>query len=530
MRRPRDRFPPAGVSHGSASEARAGTDPLRRLTFLHGYGTVESMKAKDLTIWLCLILCAVGCALPATAFPNPLGFLGGGKGAPPPERLAGVAGPPSSFAGIVRAVKPAVVNISSTQTVRAQGVPGFGPGGQLDPQDPFYEFFRHFFPETPRSFTQRSLGSGVIIDADGYIVTNAHVVKDADKIVVKLNDKRDFEARRVGLDEKSDVALLKIASPHDLTVAPLGDSDTLQVGDWVLAIGNPFGLAETVTAGIVSALGRVIGQGPYDNFIQTDASINPGNSGGPLIDTQGQVVGINSAIFSKSGGSIGIGFAIPINMVKTVVEQLKTRGKVVRGWLGLTVQDITPELARSFDLKRAQGALVTEVAADSPADRAGLERGDIIVNFDGTDIDEAHQVPVLIAESKVGKTVSLTILRRGGRRTLRATVAEPPGRRAPGAGPEIARRWGLAVANISPEVARQLALTSTKGVVVTDVAADGPAGDAGLEAGDVITQANRQPVRDVRGFGKVVAGAQNQLLLLVQRQGQFFLVALRRSE
>ncbi|MBP1684966.1 MAG: protease Do [Deltaproteobacteria bacterium] len=501
------------------------------MTFGYGYGTVGSMKATQLVLWLCLLLCSIVDPPSASAFPNPLGFLGGDRGAAaPPARPASSVGPPFSFSGIVRAVKPAVVNISTTQTVRAPGAPGFGPGGPFDPQDPFFEFFRHFFPETPRSFTQRSLGSGVIIDADGYIVTNAHVVKDADKIVVKLNDKRGFEARRVGLDEKSDVALLKIAAPNDLAVAPLGDSDTLEVGDWVLAIGNPFGLAETVTAGIVSALGRVIGQGPYDNFIQTDASINPGNSGGPLIDTQGNVVGINAAIFSKSGGSIGIGFAIPIKMVKAVVEQLKTHGKVVRGWLGVAVQDITPELARSFGLKKVQGALVTDVTPESPADRGGLERGDIIVNFDGTDIDEAHQVPVLIAETKIGRTVALTILRRGEERTLRATVVEPPTRRAEAAGQEAARRWGLTVANISSEVARQLGLTSTNGVVVTDVDPEGPAGEAGLEAGDVITQVNRQPVRDVRDYRRAVGGAQNELLLLVQRQGQLFLIVLRRAE
>ena len=278
----------------------------------------------------------------------------------------------------------------------------------------------------PRSFTQRSLGSGVIIDQDGYIVTNAHVVKNADKIVIKLDDKREFDAHRVGIDEKMDVALLKIASPHDLTVAPLGDSDTLQVGDWVLAIGNPFGLSETVTAGIVSALGRVIGQGPYDNFIQTDASINPGNSGGPLIDMHGQVVGINAAIFSQSGGNIGIGFAIPIRSVKSVLEQLKTHGKVIRGWLGVAIQDVTPELAQSFGLKKAQGALVADVTSDSPAARAGLERGDIIINYDGTDIDEAHQLPVLVADTKIGKSVSITVLRNGEKKTLHATVAEMP--------------------------------------------------------------------------------------------------------
>jgi len=441
------------------------------------------------------------------------------------------APPPFSFAGIVRPVKPAVVNISTIQTVRPQGMPGFGPETPLNPNDPFYQFFRHFFPEMPRSFTQRSLGSGVIIDSEGYIVTNAHVVQNADKIVVKLDDKREFEANRIGADDKSDVALLKIASPGDIAVAVMGDSDSLQVGDWVLAIGNPFGLAETVTAGIVSAVGRVIGQGPYDNFIQTDASINPGNSGGPLVDTQGKVVGINAAIYSQSGGSIGIGFAIPINAVKGVVEQLKARGKVVRGWLGFSVQEITPELARSFGLSKAQGALVASVSPKSPAARAGLQRGDVILSYDGIEIADAHQVPALIAETKIGKTVMLTVLRQGETLTIPATVAEVPGSAVPAlTGAEAEQRWGLAVANLTPETARRLGLSSTRGVVVTDVDPNSPAGEADLQPGDVITQVNRQPVRNVKDYTKAAAARPNELLLLIKRLGQSFFIALRRSE
>jgi serine protease Do len=494
------------------------------------------MKPTRALSWLFLILSLVAGAAGAAGFPNPFGLFGHGRtessaATPTPERFLGSIAPPFSFAPIVRAVKPAVVNVSTTQTVRSQGQ-GFGPPG-MNPQDPFSEFFRHFLPEMPRRFTQRSLGSGVIIDQDGYIVTNAHVVKDADKIVIKLDDKREFDARRVGIDEKMDVALLKIASPHDLTVAPLGDSGTLQVGDWVLAIGNPFGLSETVTAGIVSALGRVIGQGPYDNFIQTDASINPGNSGGPLIDMQGQVVGINAAIFSQSGGNIGIGFAIPISSVKSVLEQLKTHGKVIRGWLGVAIQDVTPDLAQSFGLNKAQGALVADVTLDSPAAHAGLERGDIIVNYDGTDIDEAHQLPVLVADTKIGKTVSITVLRNGEKKTLHATVAEMPTTVA-GAGPggeeEAEQDWGLTVSNITPDVAQQLDLESTKGVVITDVDPDSPADDAGLQPGDVITQANRRSVHNLRDYRTAIAGKKKELLLLVNRQGQSFFVALHKPE
>ena len=247
-----------------------------------------------------------------------------------------------------------MVNVSTTQTVQAQGFQGFGSQGQPGEQDPFGEFFRHFFPQMPRSYKQRSLGSGVIIGKDGYIVTNAHVVKDADKVVIKLEDQREFDAKVIGIDEKTDVALLKIQAPDALPFATLGNSDAIQVGDWVVAIGNPFGLSETVTAGIVSAKGRVIGEGPYDDFIQTDASINPGNSGGPLLSLQGQVIGINSAIFSRGGGNIGIGFAIPINLVKNVVDQLKTHGKVIRGWLGVSIQNITPDLAQSLGLKNGK--------------------------------------------------------------------------------------------------------------------------------------------------------------------------------
>jgi serine protease Do len=492
------------------------------------------MKPKRTLPSLLLILFLVSSSACATSFRNPFGFLGLGKPQPPqtpvPERLSGALPPPSSFAPIVRAVKPAVVNVSTTQTVRSQGQ-GFGPPG-MNPQDPFSEFFRHFFPEMPRRFTQRSLGSGVIIDKDGYIVTNAHVVNNADKIVVKLDDKREFDAHRVGVDDKMDVALLKIASPPDLTVASLGDSDALQVGDWVLAIGNPFGLSETVTAGIVSALGRVIGQGPYDNFIQTDASINPGNSGGPLIDIQGKVVGINAAIFSQSGGNIGIGFAIPINAVKGVLEQLKAHGRVIRGWLGVAIQDVTPDLAQSFGLKKAQGALVADVTPDGPAARAGLERGDIIVNYDGTDIDEAHQLPVLVADTKVGKSVSITVLRNGEKKTLHATVAEMPTTTVaggPGGEEEEEQVWGLTVSNITPDVAQQLELENTRGVVVTEVDPDGPAGDAGIQPGDVITQANRQPVLNLRDYRKAIAAKKNELLLLVTRQDQSFFVALRKS-
>ncbi|MFN8624372.1 MAG: DegQ family serine endoprotease [Candidatus Binatia bacterium] len=480
----------------------------------------------------------------AVAFTNPLHWFSEAQAPPtvtphPPVASAGgtlsvAPGVPSSFAPIARAARPAVVNVSTTQTVRTQGGPQFGPGaGPFAEQDPFSEFFRHFFPQQPRSFTQRALGSGVLVDAAGHIVTNAHVVKGADKIVVKLEDKREFDAKVVGIDEKTDVAVLKIEPVKDLHFAALGDSDQLHVGDWVVAIGNPFGLSETVTAGIVSAKGRVIGEGPYDDFIQTDASINPGNSGGPLLNLQGQVVGINAAIFSQSGGNIGIGFAIPINLVKHVVEEIEAHGKVVRGWLGVSIQNVTPALAKSFGLTQAEGALVADVTPDSPAARAGVERGDIIVEYNGTHIGEAHQLPGLVAATTIGKTVPITVRRKDSTEHLSVTVAEMPANTQAATPRRTAERdWGLGVANITPDLAQQFNLAKKEGVVIVAVTPDSPADNAGLQPGDVIAQVDHRTVRSVAEYERALnnAGDSNQLLLLVTHQGQNLFVALSRSQ
>jgi serine protease Do len=486
------------------------------------------------------ILALTSAAAAGIDFPNPLNLFRSNKpeaaSPTPPPVPAPVAPPgvPVSFADIARSAKPAVVNVSTTQTVRAQGFPGVGPlPGPFGEPDPFSDFFRHFFGQMPRSFKQRSLGSGVIIDEEGYIVTNAHVVKNADKIVIKLEDKREFQAKVVGVDEKTDVALLKISPSGKLGVARLGDSDTLAVGDWVIAIGNPFGLSETVTAGIVSAKGRVIGEGPYDDFIQTDASINPGNSGGPLLNLRGEVVGINSAIFSQSGGNIGIGFAIPINLVKNVVAQLKEHGKVVRGWLGVSIQDVTPNLAQSFGLEQPEGALVAEVTAGSPAERAGIKRGDLIVDYDGTHIEEAHQLPALVAATPIGKTVRVTVLRNGERKALSLTVTEmPAGTEASSGSKAPSGNWGLSVAELTDDLAQQFNLRISRGVVVTDVAPDSPASEAGVRPGDVIVEVDRKRVSSVADYQRALASAgnPNRLLLLLDRQGQSFFVALSRSE
>jgi len=432
---------------------------------------------------------------------------------------------------------PAVVNISTTQKLKARGrrapfpSPRRGPFGE---EDPFEEFFRRFFGDQPPPGDQRSLGSGFIISQDGYILTNNHVISGADTVTVRLSDKEEYKAKVIGADDKTDLALIKINASHSLPTVPLGVSSDLRVGDWVLAIGNPFGLEETVTAGIVSAKGRIIGAGAYDDFIQTDASINPGNSGGPLLNLKGEVIGINSAIFSQSGGNIGIGFAVPIDLAKSILTQLKEKGKVTRAWLGVAIQDVTPELAKSFDLSDPHGALVADVTPDGPAAKAGIERGDIIVNFNGTAIPDSHALPALVAEQPVGEHVNVTVLRRGAEKTFTVTLGELTAQRAKAEGGEDSgEKWGFAVANLTAQTRRQFELErDQRGVVVTDVAPDSPAERAGLQPGDVIKEINRQTVDTVEDFSTAVAAARDQatLLLLVQRQNQQTFVVLRQEE
>ncbi|HVO23415.1 MAG TPA: DegQ family serine endoprotease [Candidatus Margulisiibacteriota bacterium] len=418
---------------------------------------------------------------------------------------------PESFSDVARTAKPTVVNIFSTRIVRPQGPLG-------DPNDPFNEFFRHFFGEMQPQ-RQQSLGSGFVVSKDGYIVTNAHVVQMADQIRVRLSNREEYDAKLVGVDEKTDVALVKISPRHELPVARLGDSDTLDVGDWVVAIGNPFGFAQTVTAGIVSAKGRVIGAGPYDDFIQTDASINPGNSGGPLLNTQGEVVGINSAIVSRSGGSVGIGFAIPVNTARRVIDELRQHGRVTRGWLGLSVQDVTPAIAQSFGLDHPQGALVVEVDPGGPADTAGLERGDIITDYNGTRIEESHQLPTLAANTPIGERAVMTILRNGHEKTVTAVVAEQPSRRPTRAQrPHATRGWGLTLTDLTPALMRQFSIPSgVRGAMIREIEDGSPADEAGLQAGDVIRQVDRQPVTSARTCDQALARVGDRVLLLIQR-------------
>ncbi len=447
---------------------------------------------------------------------------------PPTGRLGQVP----TLSEVAKNASSAVVNISTTQKVERRRrmpplgpMPGPGPGpSPFGGEDPFEEFFRRFFGDRPPPGQQRSLGSGFSVSEDGYIITNHHVVGDADRITVRLSDKEEYDAKVVGTDEKTDIAVVKIEPKHPLHPVPLGSSSDLQVGDWVMAIGNPFGLDQTVTAGIVSAKGRVIGAGPYDDFIQTDASINPGNSGGPLLNLKGEVVGINSAIFSQSGGNIGIGFAIPIDLAKAIVNQLKEKGKVTRGWLGVSIQSVTPELAKSFGLQEPTGALVAEVTKDSPAEKAGFERGDIITAFNDTSIKDSHELPALVARTPVGEKAQVTVLRGGKERTLTVTLGELTEQQARAErAEESGESWGMTVANLSADAARRFQLDpNKKGVVVTELEPGSSAEVAGIQPGDVIEEVNRQPIESVEDFNKAMTDAKDKdTLLLLARRGNF---------
>jgi len=333
---------------------------------------------------------------------------------------------PPDFVALAKKLQPIVVNVSTTQMAAAPA-----PRGRPNPEeDPMDEFLEKFFGQRPPSGRpqqqQRSLGSGFIIGSDGSIVTNAHVIENAKKIIVKLSDKREFEAKVLGKDPKTDVAVIKIDSDGSLPTADLGDSEQLEVGEWVMAVGNPFGLDSSVTSGIVSAKGRHIGAGPYDNFIQTDTPINPGNSGGPLVNSRGQVVGINMAIVSQTGGNVGIGFAAPINLIKEVLPQLEAKGKVTRGWMGVAIQEVTPDLANAFGLQKPHGALVAKVLMGGPADRGGIKVGDVITEYDGQQVKEANDFPLMVARTPVNREVQVKVVREGKNVPFRVTVGEMP--------------------------------------------------------------------------------------------------------
>jgi serine protease Do len=433
------------------------------------------------------------------------------------------------FIVLAEKLSPAVVNVSTVQKAAKQSerpLRGFRqPPREREPfgSDPFREFFERFFGELPPEARQ-SLGSGFIVNPQGLILTNNHVIEEADKIKVTLRDEREFEAQVVGRDAKTDLALLKVQAKEDLPTVPLGNSDTLRIGEWVMAIGNPFGLSHTVTAGIVSAKGRMIGAGQYDDFIQTDASINPGNSGGPLFNTRGEVVGINTAIVA---GGTGIGFAIPVNLAKEVLQQLYEKGKVTRGWLGVMIQKVTPELAQSFNLQQSVGALVADVIDGSPAAKAGLQRGDVITTFDGATIHDMHELPRAVANTLVGKQVKVEALRQGKAKTFTVTIAALK-EEAQAATAEATSQLGMETQNLTAELAQSMGLHLSEGVVVSAVDENGPAAEAGIRQGDVIIEVNRQRVRNTDEYAAALRkGAAGTVLLLISRGDSTLYVALK---
>jgi serine protease Do len=434
-----------------------------------------------------------------------------------PPKASGQTVQAPDWVAIAKALKPAVVNVSTKKMESGPSVPK-----GMDPDDPFSQFFRQF---ERRPHAVRSLGSGFIIHADGYIVSNNHVVDGASEIRVRLSDGRELPAKVLGRDPKTDLVLLKIEATG-LPTIPVGDSSTLEAGAPVMAIGNPFGLAQTVTTGIVSGTGRVIGGGPYDDFIQTDTSINPGNSGGPLINARGQAIGINAAIFSQSGGSIGIGFAIPVNLAKPVLTQLADSGRVVRGWLGVAIQPVTPELAKSLKLSDSTGALVSSVTDDSPAEKAGLKAGDVIVEFNGERVAKADRLPSAVAVTPVGREVPISIVRDGKPLKLTAKVGEQAETREAAAKPERApAKLGLSVEPVTPRLAREMKLKDTQGVIVRAVEEDSPAAEAGIQAGDVIVEVDRHTIRnadDMRRRHEDHAKGTPVLMLLHRGEGSIF--------
>ncbi len=482
------------------------------------------MKKRSLIISLILVGALLGLG-PLGSTPQP-----SWAQAQAPTYLA-----PDTFANLAKQVSGAVVNISTEKVVKNQmreffgegsRRPGPGQGMPFGPEGPFRDFrdfFDKFFGQMPKSFKTRSLGSGFIIDPKGYVVTNNHVVEGADKIKVILVGGKEYKATVKGRDPKTDLALIQIVDPPaDLPFLKMGDSDAIQVGDWVLAVGNPFGLGHTVTQGIISAKGRVIGAGPYDNFLQTDASINPGNSGGPLLNLKGEVIGINTAILASGQG---IGFATPSDIAKSVIPQLREKGKVVRGMIGVQVQNVTPELAKSFGMSEPKGALVAEVNPGSPAQKAGIHRGDIIIEFNGQPIHEMNELPRLVADTAPGGKATVKVLRNGKERTLKLTIVELTDKRqakAKEGGESEKTPLGLEVQNLDPNLARQFRLRDNKGVVVVQVEAGGPAAESGLRPGDMILEVNGTVVSTVKAYRTVIAKLKKESVarFLIKRMGR----------
>ena len=431
------------------------------------------------------------------------------------------------FADLAEKQSPAVVNISTTSTMHGQQAAP--PGAE---EDPFFDFFRRFGPPQPRDYEARSLGSGFIISQDGYLLTNAHVVEAADEITVRLNDKREYKARVIGTDKRTDVAVLKIEPSAPLPTVSIGDPNKLRVGEWVVAIGSPFGFDSTVTAGIVSAKGRSLPQENFVPFLQTDVAINPGNSGGPLFNLKGEVIGINSMIFSRTGGFMGVSFAIPIDVAIDVARQLQSSGRVSRGRIGVVIQEVTKELADSFGLPKAAGALVNSVEKGGPADKAGIAPSDVIVKFDNKEIGSSNELPRIVAATRPGSKVSVQVWRKGERKDLQLTVGETPEERAavkrqPGKKPsgEALAKLGLTVSELSAEQRRELNVAG--GVLVET--ADGIAARAGIRRGDVILAVGNQEVKSADDLNRFLASGDKSrtVALLVRRGDSSIYVPLR---
>ena len=429
--------------------------------------------------------------------------------------------PSGSFAQVAESVGPAVVNINTVTRVS-----GRTPVEEFFGDEMLKRFFGGDVPE--RQQVQRSLGSGVIVDTSGIVLTNAHVVERATEIEVATADGKKHKAKVMGADRKTDLAVLKLQGGGPYPAANLGDSDRVRVGDWVLAIGSPFGLQQTVTAGIISAKGRSIGQGPFDDFLQTDAAINPGNSGGPLVNMSGEVVGINSAILSRTGGNVGIGFSIPVNMAKRIYTELAAKGKVTRGWLGVSIQPLTADLAKSFGLKEPNGVLISDVVSDSPAAQAGVASGDIIIEFDRKKVDSPQELQKVVAATAPGRAVPLKVWRDKGEKMLEIKIGETPDENV-AAKPATKGKGllGMDVRPITPELARQLNLRSQDGVIVFSVDEDSAASEAGLQRGDVIREVNRQRIRSLPDFEKATKDVKDgdRVTVLLQRGPQSLYVA-----
>jgi len=429
---------------------------------------------------------------------------------------------PASFSELAKAAQPGVVNIRTVKTVKG-GSRVFRHffGNPFEKNDPFHNF-GPFSDEREPDFKQRSLGSGFIIDREGYIVTNNHVVEGADEIKVRLANEKEFDAKIVGRDPNTDLALIQIKGASNLTPLQLGDSDKLTVGSWVIAVGSPFGLEQTVTAGIVSAKGRVIGSGPYDDFIQTDASINPGNSGGPLLNMNGEVVGINTAIVAQGQG---IGFAIPVNLAQGIIQQLKEKGSVTRGWLGVGIQDLTPEIAEYYGIKEKKGVLVAQVFEGDPADKAGIKAKDIIIEVDGKSINSSRELTATIAAIPVGKSIPITLLRDGDQKTVNVKIAKRDDSELMAKQePESSSELGIRIAEMTPETAKQFGHSeSDKGVLVVGVEPGSKADEAGVRQGDLVKEVNRKPVTTVSELRAEVK-KNDKLQLLVKRPNAGFVV------